>query len=160
MPGPNYVERFFSIIIPHLLNHRRHATHSIYDIMDNRTETLLELYFSNELSEKEAQELRTLLEDDPEAMAEWKWQQQIAQASRHLKLTAPVQQAAPARVVPMWQTFAKLAAAAAVLIAAVVMLPQLWTSKTNSVPEAIAANFKHFPDEVSRDVTSHQHVAA
>ena len=85
--------------------------------MDNRTETLLELYFSNELSEKEAQELRTLLEDDPEAMAEWKWQQQIAQASRHLKLTAPVQQAAPARVVPMWQTFAKLAAAAAVLIA-------------------------------------------
>lgn len=121
--------------------------------MDNRTETLLELYFSNDLSEKEAVELRTLIENDPEAAVEWKWQQQIAQASRQLRLTAPVQRVAPAPVVPMWRSFAKLAAAVVVLIAAVTMIDRIWNKP--SVSEAVVANFEPYPNDLvsnSRDI--------
>lgn len=115
--------------------------------MDNRTETLLDLYFSNELSKKEAQELQTLLDKDPEVAAEWKWEQQIAQAARNLKLNAPAQRPAAAPVVPMWRSFAKIAAAIVVVIAAVTLFDRIWNQP--SVPDAVAANFEPYPNDLA-----------
>ena len=110
--------------------------------MDNRTETLLELYFANEISETEALELRQLLDNDPEAAAEWKWQEQIAQTTRQMKLSAPttVVQTKPRRFL-LWSTIAAAAALAAWAVATIFM-PQ-------SVPEAVATNFKPYPNRMS-----------
>lgn len=48
--------------------------------MDTRTEQLIESWFANTLSEAEATELRQLLANDPEAAAEFAWQQSLANA--------------------------------------------------------------------------------
>ena len=109
--------------------------------MDNRTDNLLELYFANELSETEAVELRTLLDNDPEAAAEFKWQQQIAGATRHMKLTAPsaVIKKQPRRFM-MWSALAAAAALTAWAVATIFMPQQ------STVPQAIANNYKPYPN--------------
>ncbi|MCC6281886.1 MAG: hypothetical protein IT262_14880 [Saprospiraceae bacterium] len=111
--------------------------------MDNRTETLLELYYANELSETDAVELRHLLDNDPEAAAEWKWQQQIATATRQMKLEAPA--AAPKQPlrILIWSSLAAAAALAAWAVATIFM-PQQPT-----VQEAIASSFEHYPNRMS-----------
>jgi len=112
--------------------------------MDNRTDILLELYFANDLSETEAVELRTLLDDDPEAAAEFKWQQQIAGATRHMKLAAPsvAIKKQPRRLL-MWSALAA-AAAFAGWVVATIFIP--FTSQQTTVPEAIATNYKPYPN--------------
>jgi len=112
--------------------------------MDNRTDILLELYFANELSETEAVELRTLLDNDPEAAAEFKWQQQIAGATRHMKLTAPAVgiKKQPKRLL-MWSALAAAAALAGWFVANLYILN---TSQQMTVPEAIANNYKPYPN--------------
>lgn len=111
--------------------------------MDNRTETLLELYYANELSETDAVELRQLLDNDPEAAAEWKWQQQIAQATRQMKLEAPkTSPKQPLRIL-IWSSLAAAAALAAWAVATIFMPQQ------PSVPEAIASSFEHYPNRMS-----------
>lgn len=50
--------------------------------MDTRTEQLIESWFANMLSEAEAAELRQRLANDPDAAAEFAWQQSLAQAVR------------------------------------------------------------------------------
>lgn len=112
--------------------------------MDNRTDNLLELYFANEISETEAVELRTLLDNDPEAAAEFKWQQQIAGATSQMKLTAPsaVIKKQPRRLL-MWSTLAAAAALAAWAIATVI-IPT--TSQQTTVPEALATHYKPYPN--------------
>ena len=111
--------------------------------MDNRTETLLELYYANELSETEAVELRTLLDNDPEAAAEWKWQQQIAKATRQMKLTAPVGAGKQPRRILLWSALAAAAALAAWAVATIFMPQQA------SVQESVAANFQHYDNRMS-----------
>ncbi len=113
--------------------------------MDNRTDILLELYFANELSETEAVELRTLLDNDPEAAAEFKWQQQIAGATRHMKLTAPSAgiQKQPRRIM-MWPRLAAAAALAGVIVVIGIIITNRLQQPT--VPEAIASNYKPYPN--------------
>lgn len=115
--------------------------------MDNRTETLLESYFANTLSEKEARELREVLSTDPEAATEWKWRQQIAHTTRNMHLTAPERSSAPAVVVPMWRSFSRMAAALAVVVVASGLLVYFWKNQPD-VSEAVAANFEHYPNNM------------
>ena len=115
--------------------------------MDNRTETLLELYFSNALSEKDAQELRSVLSTDPEAATELKWRQQIAQSTRQMKLSMPERTSAPATVVPMWRSFSRMAAALAFVVIASGLLVYL-LKKQPDVSDAVATNFEHYPNNM------------
>ncbi len=111
--------------------------------MDNRTETLLELYYSNELSQSEAVELRQLLNTDAEAAAEWKWQQQIAKATQQMRLIEPAAAKKQPRRIMMWSSLAAAAALAAWAVATY-FIPQPQTTVPMSVPEAVAANFEHY----------------
>lgn len=115
--------------------------------MDNRTETLLESYFANTLSEKDARELRDVLNSDPEAATELKWRQQIAQSTRQMKLSVPERTSAPAVVVPMWRSFSRMAAALAVIVVASGLLVYL-LKKQPAVSEAVATNFEHYPNNM------------
>ena len=54
--------------------------------MNTRTEQLIEAWFANALSETEASELRQLLASNPEAAAEFAWQQSLSHAVRTGKL--------------------------------------------------------------------------
>ena len=110
--------------------------------MDNRTESLLELYYANELTETEAVELRNLLDNDPEAAAEWKWQQQIAKATRQMKLTAPEAAKKQPRRILMWSSLAAAAALAAWAVATIFMPQQ------PSVQQAVASNFQHYDNRM------------
>ncbi len=114
--------------------------------MDNRTETLLESYFANELSEKEAGELRGLLNADPEAAAEWKWRQQIAQTTRQMNLSLPTQTSATVVKMPIWRSFSRLAAGLAVVVVAAGLLVHYLSPA--DVPEALAAGFEHYPNNM------------
>ncbi len=111
--------------------------------MDNRTETLLELYFANALSEADAVVLRNLLDNDPEAAAEFNWRQQIAQATRHLQLARPELQKKQPLKIMIWSSLAVAAALAAWAVATIFM------PGTPSVPEAVASHFEHYPNRMS-----------
>lgn len=50
--------------------------------MENKTEHLLEAYFSNALTSGEAAEVKTLLSDDPAFAAEFAWRKSVSQAVR------------------------------------------------------------------------------
>lgn len=54
--------------------------------MNTRTEHLIESWFANTLSEAEAAELRQILANDPEAAAEFAWQQSLSHAVRNASL--------------------------------------------------------------------------
>lgn len=50
--------------------------------MNTRAEQLIESYFANALQEPDVRELRQLLANDPEAAAEFQWQQRLAAGDR------------------------------------------------------------------------------
>ncbi|MCE7923888.1 MAG: hypothetical protein DYG98_12585 [Haliscomenobacteraceae bacterium CHB4] len=54
--------------------------------MNTRTEHLIESWFAHSLSEAEAAELRQILANDPEAAAEFAWQQSLSHAVRNASL--------------------------------------------------------------------------
>lgn len=115
--------------------------------MDNRTDTLLDLYFSNEISEKEAAELKGLLHNDPEAAAEWKWRQQISRTTRQMKLETSASPTATVVQMPVWRSFSRLAAGLVFVVAAAGLLFYI-TNRQPDVQEAVAAQFEPYPNNM------------
>lgn len=109
--------------------------------MDNRTDTLLDLYFSNEISEKEASELKGLLHNDPEAAAEWKWRQQIAQTTRQMKLETSAAPTATVVQMPVWRSFSRLAAGLVFVVAAAGLV-FYFINRQPDIQEAVAQQFE------------------
>jgi hypothetical protein len=122
--------------------------------MDNRTEQLLEGYFANTLTEGEAKELRDLLDKDPEAAAEWRWQQQIAAAVGQAEWQRPALQAPqptaaapkPALRLKLWLPLAAAAALAAWVVAKQFMAPQPGALPAD--PARYAAHFEHYANRM------------
>jgi tetratricopeptide (TPR) repeat protein len=117
--------------------------------MDTRTEQLIELFFANDLSETETQELRSLLANNPAAAAEFSWQQSLAGRVSRLSLAGSIQneqwkQASrpPFRQVTMWKKMLAAAAAIAVLVTAWILLSP---EKMESV---VAGNYVHYPNKM------------
>ena len=120
--------------------------------MDTRTEQLIEAFFANELSTTETRDLRGRLANDPEAAAEFAWQQRLAGQVGKLSLRDGIQnntwkEAAkpPFRQVTMWPRMLAAAAAIALLIvAALFIFPPGGASPEN----AVADNFVHYPNKM------------
>lgn len=117
--------------------------------MNTRTEHLIESFFANDLSEPETQELRSLLANDPAAVAEFKWQQRLAGQVGTLTLSGSIQNAAwrqaarpPFRQVTMWRKALAAAAAIAVLVVAWIVL------SPDKIESVVAGNYVHYPNKM------------
>lgn len=117
--------------------------------MNARTEQLIELYFANELSEPETRELRSLLQQDASARAEFEWQRGLAGQVSRLSLSGSIQNTGwreaarpPFRTVTMMR---RIMAAAAALAALVVAWYVLTPQKTDDV---VAGNYVHYPNKM------------
>jgi tetratricopeptide (TPR) repeat protein len=122
--------------------------------MEDRTERLFESYFANELSAEQAQELRDILAKDPEAEAEFAWQQRIASHTKSLSLAGSIENHAwreatkpPFRTVSIWRQAMAAAAAIAVLVVAYTIIKDAGT-KAPTQQELIAANFRYYPNKL------------
>ncbi len=120
--------------------------------MNDRTEQLIELYFANALSEAERLELKTLLNADPTAAAEFAWQQQLARQVTKLPLSKSIQNEAwreaakpPFRQASMIRTVLAAAAAIALLVVAYLYIPSL---SGDAAEGLVAESFEHFPNKM------------
>lgn len=120
--------------------------------MDTRTEQLIEAFFANEISTTETVELRGRLAGDPEAAAEFAWQQRLAGQVGQLSLRDGIQHTAwqeatrpPFRQVTMWPRMLAAAAAIALLIVAALFI---FPPGAASPDDAVAGNFVHYPNKM------------
>lgn len=120
--------------------------------MKEQTENLIEGYFAGKLSDSERQELKSLLAADPEAAAEFAFQQKLAGQSKTWKLSDSIenkqwQEATkpPFRKVIFSRTLFAIAATIALAVAAYFFLPEIIGK---SEPNAMAGAFEHYPNKM------------
>ncbi|MCB0523376.1 MAG: tetratricopeptide repeat protein [Lewinellaceae bacterium] len=120
--------------------------------MDNRTEELIESYFSGSLNTEESRELQSIMDTDPAAAAEFEWQKKLAREISKLSLRESIQNTdwreaskPPFQKVVMWKKIAAIAASIAVILIAWFVMPQLGAPSSESI---VAESFEHYPNKM------------
>lgn len=121
--------------------------------MNYRTEQLIESYFAATITEAESKELKAALDSDPEAAAEFAWQQKLARKVSKLSLSKSIQNEqwreaakSPFRQVKMLRT--ALAAAAAIVLLIVAYYVIQPGSSPVTTQELVAQSIEHFPNKM------------
>ena len=122
--------------------------------MNTRAEQLIESYFANALQEPDVRELRQLLANDPEAAAEFQWQQRLAAGTNNLSLSGSIRNQTfktaarpPFRQVSIWKK-ALSAAATVALLAVAYWFINRPPARPANLESVVATNFKYYPNRL------------